>query len=333
LTGFHSGFNDGSGEDLSMLAWANKRTWVTAEGATLLSNPKFPELMDQARKIFDGSSTAKFKNKKGEQKHEGLRTPWLIFGTPVMLGIGQTSLGDRFLRVILEAPTEDDRKKIMAIVTRNAFSDVQFRCNGAPESIIGDKLRVAYQKTGGFVDRLRERSSELLTSLDYSNVEEIIPLFSLWAEFAAKMRARPRRKGKDDNTDAEDSEELPSRLAYQFGRLASCLAVVMGRREVDADVLATIKQVALDVSYGRVLELCRKMWADMRKGGIGISGDDMQVSMGESKYRIDELTRFLRKNGCIEPYKHNDSNGVQIEAGAYWRLTEYTKELCDCVFD
>ena len=184
------------------------------------------------------------------------------------------------------------------------------------------------------MDRLRERSSELLSSLDYSNIDGIIPQFSQWAEFAAMMRARPKRKVKgEDPTDSEESEELPSRLAYQFGRLASCLAVVEGKKYVDDGIMQTIRQVALDVAYGQTREICKAIWLELRKNKLGLSNDSLEIALAETDYRIKQLTRFLRKINCIELAEHKDANGIQLSAGTYWTLTERARNLCDQIFE
>ena len=54
----------------------------TAIAVTLLSSPKFAELMSQQRRIFDGTSGASYKNRKEDVRFTGLRTPWVMAVTP-----------------------------------------------------------------------------------------------------------------------------------------------------------------------------------------------------------------------------------------------------------
>ncbi len=88
LTGFHSGWQDGSGQDFSLLSRVNGKTMITPEGDVLMSSPRFAEIMSQQRRIFDGTSGASYKNQKVDQRYTGLRTPWIIAGTPALITTG-----------------------------------------------------------------------------------------------------------------------------------------------------------------------------------------------------------------------------------------------------
>jgi hypothetical protein len=105
VKGFHSGWREGQdGEDFSLITRINRKTLVTPEGDVIMSSPQFTEIMSQQRRIFDGTAGASFKNMKKDRRYTGLRTPWIIAGTPALMQTDQSRLGDRFLRICANGP-------------------------------------------------------------------------------------------------------------------------------------------------------------------------------------------------------------------------------------
>ncbi len=168
ITGFHSGVVSDDGRDLSFLARANHLTWITPEGDVLVSSPQFGELMAQARRIFDGKSSAVYKNTDDDNSFEGLRTPWIIAGTPALLNTDQSRLGDRFLRIVIDPPEEDERQAILAHVGRVAFDSSVRAVDGQPGTILSVEMARAYRLTGGFVNHLRAEAERLVESVQPS---------------------------------------------------------------------------------------------------------------------------------------------------------------------
>jgi hypothetical protein len=319
LTGFHSGYDDGSGEDFSLLARINKKTLITPEGDVLMSNPRFGELMSQQRRIFDGTSQASYKNKKEEQRHEGLRTPWIIAGTPALLNLNQASLGDRFLRVLINPPPLDVRREILRKVGLSALRTVTQRSNCDPSSIIEDKMLECYRRTGGYVDFLRERAGELLSDVRVDE-DAVVGRMAVLAEFVADMRARP-----DANAvrlrlgERHDAKELPTRLTFQFCRLARCLAAVLQRGEIDAEVVRRVRKVALDTAHGHVLSMTRRLWAAWQEKEEGVCSHGLAAWVGEGEEKVGALLKFTRKMDVTCLTKDNHPR---------WRLTDRLLELC-----
>ena len=141
LTGFFSGYKDDEGNDYSLINRVNRKCMITPEGDVMMSNPAFPQIMAQQRRIFDGSAGATYKNLKEDREYKGLRTPWIIAGTPVMMEKDQASLGDRFLKVYLGSPTQDQRREILSRVSRSAIEAV--KCESDGKEIIGERMQQA----------------------------------------------------------------------------------------------------------------------------------------------------------------------------------------------
>jgi len=319
LTGFHSGWKDGDGEDFSLLARINNRTLITPEGDVLMSSPRFVEIMSQQRRIFDGASGATYKNRKEDLRYEGLRTPWIIAGTPALLNTDQSRLGDRFLRVVIDPPGANEQRDILRQVGFTALRSVVQKSNGDPASIIEENMRRAYRLTGGYVDFLRENSSRLISEVrldEHAVVDRCADL----AEFAAVMRTRPDPLA--DKAERHEAKEMPTRLTHQFVRLAVCLAAVFNRRTVDARVLSLVRKVALDTSRGRSLEVVKVL---REFGPAGATIGQLAIRTNQSDDRTRSYMRFLRHHGVTEcVVKHLGPHNTQER----WRLTGKTAKLC-----
>ncbi len=228
LKGFYSGYTDATGEDFSLLARINRKTLITPEMDVMMGDPNFVKLMSEARRIFDGTGGASYKNKKEDLRYTGLRTPWIAAGTPALLDNDQSRLGDRFLKIYVDRPDYDEQRSILLRAGYTELASVVQTSNGHAEGQMTAELARAYQLTGGYVDYLRSNAGELLSAVQ-QDAEYVVDRCATLAEFAALLRARP-------NSDLRKQEgevvvELPSRLTKQFVRLAKCLAVVLCKRD------------------------------------------------------------------------------------------------------
>ena len=195
--------------------------------------------------------------------------------------------------------------------------------NGTAGSMVDAKTRLAHALTGGYVDWLRAHVEEELSKVDISSGAEdyCVDL----AELSADLRARPcedRRK-----IDTHDSKELPTRLARQNIRLASCLAVVLNRQQVDANVLRIVRKVALDTAFGHSLNIVRWLCSPNPKVGNklyqecgGLMSQTLEVWTGMTAERLQKYLMFLRKIDVLEWREVRQSNGA-------WVLTDRVYEL------
>lgn len=322
ITGFYSGMVSDDGRDLSFLARANHLTWITPEGDVLVNSPQFQDLMAQARRIFDGKGSAKYKNSDEDKSFEGLRTPWIIAGTPFMIDYwDQSRLGDRFLRVTLDEPVQDERRAIVLAAMRNEWSAVAEHSNGTSGGVEA-KLRRAYAMTGGYVEWLRANVDKIdRVEISQANLERVADL----AEFTADMRAKPNTDTK--KLDCHDSKELPTRLGRQLVRLARCMSLVLNRWSVDADVMRRVHNVALDTSRGRTLDVLK--WFRCVDAATGRTYQEssgiMAVQLARwAAFRTEPeclaYLNFLLKIGVLEHVASPHSHG-------HWKMTRRCDEL------
>ena len=333
LTGFHSGWKmaDDQSKDCSPIARMNNKTLVTPEFDIMRSSPKYAELMGQTRRIFDGKSGATYKNTDKDTLYTGLRTPWIRAGTPAIMDTDQASMGDRFLRFIIADPsTEDEKRSIMRSALRSERLAMSERANGTAASIVDPKLRLAHALTGGYVDWLRAHVEEVLPTIDVSQSAEdhCIDL----AEMSADLRARPNEDKRKRET--HNSKELPTRLARQNIRMATCLAVALNKSSVDGDVLRIVRKIALDTAYGHSLNMVRWMCSPNPKMGGrsyqecgGLAAEILATWSCMSNDRLYNYLMFLREIGVVQWREMKQSNGLWLLTDRtydlYWRITGY----------
>lgn len=327
MTGFHSGFNDGTDHDYSLLSRINGKCLVTPEGDVMMSSANFEQIMSQQRQIFDGKSGASYKNKKVDLLWTGLRTPWIMAGTPALLDADQSRLGDRFLKVFIEDPSESGRAHIGRMVCLSSIRSVRQTSNCDPTSTVDGTMLAAYRLTGGYVDWLRSNVSDELAKLRFDENELSDWCWAL-AEFTAAMRARPLIGIKHrDKIDQHDAKELPTRLASQYCRLAMCLAVVLNRSTIDDEVRRRVRKVALDTSTGVTVKVVDAL---ARAGLEGADANDLQIVSNLTEEKLHPVLRFLSTEqvAVLESFEERpEGYGRGFHGTRKWRLTEKMARL------
>ncbi len=323
LTGFHSGWKDKEGNDYSLLGRINFTTLITAEGDTLISSPHFQEIMSQQRRIFDGKSSASYKNSKEDKNYSGLRTPWIFVGTPVLMSLDQSRLGDRFLRVFIGQPPIHEKRAIVGV---SGHAQLRGILGAEPSENGKGDMGTASSRTGGYVNWLRANVEERLQTLKVDR-KSLVAECALLAEFTADMRARPDptlKKGSDRESAA--TKELPTRLVQQLVRLACCLCVVLNKESPDLEVMRVVRKVAVDTSRGKMLNIVSQLH---RRGDSGASTEWIATILGEGNASIRDSLRFLKSIDVVQSHSRKSKNGVRETPR--WSLTERMKELCEFV--
>jgi len=314
-------------KDCSFLARANNKTWITCEFDTLGSSPQYHELMGKVRRIFDGETSATYGNDDKDRVYSALRTPWIRAGTPKMMDYDQSQLGDRFVRFLLTDPGQEDKRGIAKMALRNERQAMVETANCMAGSVTDPKTRRAHALTGGYVDWLRAYAEELIGRVI---VPEYVEDYCVdLAEMSADLRARPQGHGKRfaDPSESHNYKELPTRLARQNIRMATCLAVVLNRPSVDAEVLRIVRRLALDTAAGHSLSIVRWLCSPNLDGsgatyqdGDGLFGGMLEQWTGMDRDRLTRYLLFLREIGVLEMVQHR-------HMGNSWKLTDRMREL------
>lgn len=317
-----------SGKDCSFLARNNNKMWVTCEFDVLGSSPEYTQLMGKARRIFDGETTATYGNDDEDRKYGLLRTPWARCGTHKMMDRmadrDQSQLGDRFMRIIIGDPDEAEKRIIVRSALKSERAAILNQASGPNGSVVDSKTQYAQSVMGGYVDWLWANVEDQLAKLMVS--EEAEDYCIDLAELSADMRARPN-EGRHA-VDSHDTKELPTRLARQNIRLASCLAVVLNRDSIDGEVLRIVRKVALDTATGHSLNvvdwLCRlnpkSPHGRTHQECGGIETDTIATWTNMTPERAQKYLLFMRKIGVLDWLPNNRSGGA-------WILTNRVHDL------
>jgi hypothetical protein len=196
--------------------------------------------------------------------------------------------------------------EILWRVANRADRNLAIESNGEASSHYEPELAEAMQLTGGYVGWLRENASAYLATIENPNwVKRRCTRLGM---FVAYMRARPSVR-----QDETAEREFAARLVSQLIRLGKCLALVLNKAAVDADVMLRVKRVALDTARGKTLAIASYLY-DSGDTGLPPGSIAMRVSLTEDKART--LLRFLRQIGVVEFYSDDTTKNRP-----YWRLT------------
>lgn len=318
IRGFHSGFkSDKDGEeDNSLLAQLDGKTLVTKDGDTLLQSPNLPQILSEARDVYDGNTSTHFRNGMG-RNYLALRITWILCGTASLRALDTSELGERFLTCEVMGRIDDDLEdEILWRVVNRTNRGMAFEADGDMESQHSPEMTKAMKLTGGYVGYLRTNARELLAAVDVP--EEHLRKCMKLGKFVSFMRARP--SSKQDET-AE--REFATRLASQLTRLMTCLAVVYNKRKVDADVMKVLTSVALDTAQGKVLDVAHYL---MKTVEAGADAKQVAVAAHQSEEKARLLLRFLRRIGAVETF--TSPNATRGYSGPLrWRLTPVMQRL------
>lgn len=322
IRGLFSGYQvDREGvEDTSLAPQLKNKTLITKDGDTLLQMPNLPQILAEFRDLYDRVSRTHYRNKMSRD-YEGLSVTWILCGTESLRYLDSSELGERLLDCViadtLEAEVED------AIALRKAYQadrELAYKSDGHPETRDSPEMVLAKQLTGGYVEYLRENAQDLLARVEAPDaaLRYCVTLGTL----VAYMRARPSKR-----QDETAQRELSFRLVSQHVRLAKCLAVVLNRRTLDDEVMARVRQVALDTARGRTLTVIRYL---AEAGDKGLSAGWLANACHSTDDKKRTYLTFLRRIGAVELFTSRAT--PESPPRQRWRLTERLSTLYHEVF-
>jgi hypothetical protein len=323
IKGFHSGYrSDKEGtEDHSLIVKIKDKTLVTKDGDTLLTLPNLPQVLAEARDLYDTTSRAHYRVGMSRD-YQGIRMTWILCGTDSLRQLDSSELGERFLDVVLmDSIDEELEEEIGWRAVNRIIENRAIEANGQAEDHQDAAMTQAMRLTGGYIDFLRVNASKLLSEVKMS--EDAARECMRLGKFVAYMRARPSKKQDESAT-----REMSTRLRIQLTRLALCLAIVLNKPSVDSEVLARLRKVALDTARGRTFEACKHMH---KAGEDGRETRALAVLLSESAEKVTGLLVFLKRIGVVEIFSRTLGPGVR--GGARWRLTESVKKIMEHVLE
>lgn len=316
IRGFHSGFKaDGSGtdEDNGLIPQIRGKTLLTKDGDTLLQSPNVGQILAEARDLYDGVSRTHYRNKMSKD-YEGVRMTWLLFGTSSLRAIDKSELGERFLDCVLmqriDAELEDE---ILDRKVNQAADQAGLEANGDAISHYAPELLNAMELTGGYIDWLRDNAGELVPKIEFHRDAraQVIAI----GKFVAFMRARP-----SDIQSEEAERELAARLVSVHARLAKFLSLVINKKEVDAEIIARVRQIGLDTGRGVVYNITTMLY---KVGGRGMTYKALEMRTPLLPIECKRMVQFLKMIGvCTEK---TNSEGIVVQVLTQRMYDLYTK--------
>lgn len=322
IRGFASGMTDKTGkEDNSLIKLIKGKTLVTKDGDTLLQAPNLSQILSEARALYDGAFRVHYRNKI-DREDVGHRFTWVLCGTESLRQLDCSELGERMLDVVMcREMSEELEDEIGMRAAYEASRELSIESNGKMESQSVPDMTLFKQLTGGYVDYLRRNAQRLLDKVQVS--DNALRYCQRLGTFVSFMRARPSKKQEEAH-----QRELSFRLIKQLVRLAKCLAVVLNKTEVDKEVLGRVRQVALDTSRGRTLNIAAWLYQASQSaepgGGMFLSVLATYCNQTEEKKRT--MMRFLAHIGVVECYRQETAKGL-TSSRFRWRLTQRLLKL------
>lgn len=322
LNRMYSGYKaDKAGaEDFSIVPQIDNRTLMIMDGDSILKNPSRGQILAQIRALYDGFGNSHYNN--GTSRSYVCRFTLVIAGTASMLEMDASEVGARFVNCCFDSTSDPDlESRVNERVFWREIRNSDLLVNGRAESRVDEDMATAKQLTGGYVQHLRRNAAELIGGVVVDPDRDAGAARSVKAlgELVAFMRAR-QPKFQDEVAEREFS----ARLVGQFARLAKCLAAVMGKRRIDADVLARVRRVAFDTARGRTLDLTGFLTEQGDAGGT-VAG--LSVRMGESEEKTRARLTFLKRIGVVRLVAPESDPVTGIKPRAKWHLTERIKHL------
>lgn len=319
--GFYSGWKGEGDEDYSLLSRINNKTLVTPEGDELLSSPMLSEILGQGRRIYDGTASASYRNRKEDRKYSGLRMTWILAGTSSLRKLNRSNLGDRFIDYVLDKPNRTVQQHILDRVAQTAIQNLGLKSDGKPETQLSPEMTNAYQLTGGMVGHLRQDCHELMARLDFP--AEYALRCTKFGMFTGSLRARPP-EDKEDSVD-EDPVELPTRLTSQYIRLSGALSVVAGKDRVDEEVMSVVSKVAHDTCRGNTLSVLKHI---VEYGPSTVKA--MSKRLGRTDVTILKNLHFMKEIDLVKRDEGNTAkSGITGSVSNRWKLTLHSREILE----
>jgi hypothetical protein len=317
IRGFHTGWKNGKDDedDHSLITEIRDKTLVIKDGDTLLQSPNLPQILSEARDIYDGTSRASYRNAE-TREYTGIRVSWLLCGTDSLRQIDSSELGERFIDcVVMDNEIDDDLEdEIGWRVACRTDKNMGVESNGKAETNYEPELATAMQLTGGYVSYLRENAMQLLASFEFPRKE--LKRVQRLAKFISYMRARPSKIQIEDS-----GREFSARLTSQLVRLAKCVAIVLNKTTVDEEVMARTHKVALDTSRGMSLDIVEHLIENEEGSDTTALVNTLRID----RNHVSPLLMFLRKLGVVDFCKF-EVEGAKTSQNR-WVLTARMQKL------
>lgn len=316
IRGFHSGYRvqGNEGKDNALIAQVNGLALVTKDGDTLLQSPNLPQILSEARDVYDCVSRTHYRNALSKD-YEGIRMAWILCGTNSLRGIDTSELGQRFLDcVIMEDIDEEQEDEVLwRVANKSAEQSCREILEGESTSQQSEEMTECMQLTSGYIDWLKKETGRKLSEIEFSDEAKRVCIRI--GKFVAFMRARPSKI----NTE-KASREFAARLVSQHTRYARCLALVLNKPSIDREILDRVTQIGLDTARGILLDITRLLFVSGEEGKQ-VRAIHLLSNGSATEPELRSYIRFMQQIGIVEL--------ASTKKPDRWRLTPRMEDLCE----
>lgn len=325
LTGFHSGYTatkkQGDGKkrrDPSLVPMIQNKMVIMKDADTLTSAPNKDKILSELRDIYDGASRTQYRTGEGKD-YENIRCSFLLCGTDELRLLNKSFLGDRFLDCEIMADGSNNKPYLDSAVA-NAYelfaSSVQ-PSEGGSEAWGANQLLLK-RATIGFINHLKASLGSITPPTFPKEAQEKIKGIG---QLLAYMRARVHREGKD--LLYRPRAELATRLSAQFTKLAGCLAIVLGRRSIDKEVMRIVQKVSNDTAVGFQSEITQYLASNKR----GLSSHQLAIELQLSESTVRRWLKDMQELGIARSAEKSNNSGIRGRNLHLWELTSEVRSL------
>lgn len=316
--GFFSGYDAGDGKNSSPILEMEDKTLIIKDGDTILSNPDRARILAEARDVYDRVSRSSTRNRMSLNWSGDLTM--ILAGTGALRELDTSELGERYVTVsITDDMGENVKDRILWKVAMRSIRGFKMESNGVPESRLSPEIAKFRSVTGGYVKYLREHGQALKERVKEPPHDLIWDLINR-GKFVAYLRARPSKRQKE-----KSDKELPTRLVGQYVRLAMSLAAVMGKDEIDQDVLWRVKKCVIDTASGITFDAVEAMY---KAGDGGCTTETLARLMSMEKEEALEILRYMRRIKAVRVHRPTEK---RVQGVTRWELMPELKKLYEKV--
>jgi hypothetical protein len=313
LTGLHSGYDDGSGRDFSLMDRLNLKTAILNEGDVLLTASGKEAIMAELRDIYSGYTNSDHRNREA-QSYEGLRIAFILSGTPKIRALNKSALGDRFLDCVIYQKEDDVKESnlVRSVLKSNRLRSVS-ESDGKPESFDSPEKIMAKQKTAGYVTWLRTKGGARLLQMMQNTPEEHLDRVEADCEMLGRLTAYMRARAGDDDEEPTE-KELHIRLSEQLRKAAFCSAVTLNQPTVTEEVMRRTAKLAHDTCYGTTFDISKKLM------NSPLSVDQLAATLRKDKKIIRKSMDVLYELQAAKYSRPQSDSGAINSGRATWYL-------------
>lgn len=320
LTGFHSGFTAGDGgskRTASLIPRLKGKTLIVKDADTVVNSPSRDRILSELRDIYDGTSRAEYRNRQIEE-HTGIQATFILCGTDELRALNRTFLGERFLDCeilgdesqtpFLERAIENTYDKILGSLKPPEEEQTDHEVHGEA------RTEFLQRATMGFIYHLKA-GLEAGTVVGPGYPDAMKKRVSALGNVLASVRAKVRRDR--DELLYRPRKELGTRLVSQLTKLAVCLAIVLGKKNVDREVLRILQKVVKDTGEGFQMEITGLL----ARNKNGLTTKQIALTLGLAETSVGRVLKDMQELALIEREDRPNRSGIRGRNAHYFILS------------